>query len=85
MLLRTKQLYYLLKGFTTLGPDNWRKYQNLVLPVLTDGRSLGLQPVSQRSEEGGSTEIDEARSRLDCIGGIITSQPPFVLPEQFER
>ena len=42
------RLYLLLKAMETLSPLNWRKYQSLALPTLTEGRSSGIQQITTR-------------------------------------
>ena len=56
----TIKLYYLVKAYLTMAPNNWIKYQSFIFPILFSQKTLGITNLTKIPiEERSPTEIDK--------------------------
>jgi hypothetical protein len=71
LLFINRKLFFLLKAFSTLSSSNWRKYQTLVLPILVDPKTLGIEYLGKRIEDGGEAELQDIIIKMDQVGELL--------------
>lgn len=71
LLLINRKLFFLLKAFSTLSSSNWRKYQTLVLPILVDPKTMGIELLGKKVEEGGEAELHETIIKMDHVWELL--------------